>query len=48
MVGADIVSTHHARFAGVAERFQFIEQPVSAAWVAEQEGWQTPMGDPAA
>jgi len=31
MVGADIVSTHHARFAGVAERFQRIEQPVSAA-----------------
>lgn len=31
MVGADIRSTHHARFAGVAERFQFIEQPVSAA-----------------
>lgn len=31
MVGADIVSTHHARFDGVAERFQFIEQPVSAA-----------------
>lgn len=31
MVGADIISTHHARFDGVAERFQFIEQPVSAA-----------------
>lgn len=31
MVGADVVSTHHARFAGVAERFQRIEQPVSAA-----------------
>jgi hypothetical protein len=31
MVGADIFSSHHARFAGVAERFQFIEQPVSAA-----------------
>ena len=31
MVGADIVSTNHARFAGVAERFQCIEQPVSAA-----------------
>tara|TARA_A100001391_G_scaffold65878_6_gene41544 strand:- start:16217 stop:16732 length:516 start_codon:yes stop_codon:yes gene_type:complete len=31
MVGADIVSTHHTRFAGVAERLQFIEQPVSAA-----------------
>ena len=31
MVGADIVSTHHARLDGVAERFQFIEQPVSAA-----------------
>ena len=31
MVGADIVSTHHARFDGVAERFQFSEQPVSAA-----------------
>ncbi|WDA38434.1 hypothetical protein PO876_09760 [Sphingobium sp. YC-XJ3] len=31
MVGTDIVSTHHARFAGVAERFQRIEQPVSAA-----------------
>jgi hypothetical protein len=31
MVGADIVSTHHARLAGVAERFQCIEQPVSAA-----------------
>ena len=31
MVGADIVSTHHARFAGVAERFQHSEHPVSAA-----------------
>lgn len=31
MVGADICSSHHARFAGVAERFQFAEQPVSAA-----------------
>lgn len=31
MVGADIFSTHHARFAGVAERFQEKEQPVSAA-----------------
>ena len=31
MVGADIVSTHHARFAGVADCFQFAEQPVSAA-----------------
>ena len=31
MVGADIVSTHHARLNGVAERFQCIEQPVSAA-----------------
>lgn len=31
MVGPNAVSTHHARFAGVAERFQFIEQPVSAA-----------------
>lgn len=31
MVGADIVSTHHTRFDGVAERFQFSEQPVSAA-----------------
>lgn len=31
MVGADIVSTHHARFAGVAERFQRSEQPVSTA-----------------
>ena len=31
MVGADIFSTHHARFAGVAERFQCSEQPVSAA-----------------
>ena len=30
-VGADVSSTHHARFAGVAERFQRIEQPVSAA-----------------
>ena len=31
MVGTNIVSTHHARFAGVAEHLQFIEQPVSAA-----------------
>src|SRR6218665_914775 len=31
MVGADIRSTHHARLNGVAERFQFSEQPVSAA-----------------
>lgn len=31
MIGADIVSTHHARFAGVAERFQRSEQPVGAA-----------------
>lgn len=31
MVGADIRSTHHARLAGVAERVQFAEQPVSAA-----------------
>ncbi len=31
MVGADIVSTHHTWFAGVAERFQRSEQPVSAA-----------------
>ncbi len=31
MVGAGIVSTHHARFDGVAERFQLSEQPVSAA-----------------
>jgi hypothetical protein len=31
VVGADIRSTHHARLAGVAERFQVIEQPVSAA-----------------
>ena len=31
MVGANAVSTHHARLDGVAERFQFIEQPVSAA-----------------
>ena len=31
MVGADIFSSHHARFAGVAERFQCSEQPVSAA-----------------
>lgn len=31
VIGADIASTHHARFAGVAERFQRIEQPVSAA-----------------
>lgn len=31
MVGADVASTHHARFAGVAERFQRIEQPVRAA-----------------
>jgi hypothetical protein len=30
MVGADIVSTHHARFAGVADRFQLAEHPVSA------------------
>jgi hypothetical protein len=31
VVGADIVSTHHIRFAGVAERRQRIEQPVRAA-----------------
>jgi len=31
VVGSNAVSTHHARFAGVAERFQLIEQPVSAA-----------------
>ena len=31
MVGADIRSTHHARLAGVAERVQLAEQPVSAA-----------------
>lgn len=31
MVGADIRSTHHAWPAGVAERFQLIEQPVRAA-----------------
>ena len=31
MVGTDIFSSHHARFAGVAERFQEKEQPVSAA-----------------
>jgi hypothetical protein len=31
MVGADIRSTHHAWPAGVAERFQLIEQPVGAA-----------------
>jgi hypothetical protein len=31
MIGADITSSHHARFAGVAERFQRSEQPVSAA-----------------
>lgn len=31
MVGSNAVSTHHARLNGVAERFQFIEQPVSAA-----------------
>ena len=31
VVGANAVSTHHARFDGVAERFQFSEQPVSAA-----------------
>src|SRR5690606_34878219 len=31
MVGADIRSTHHARFCGVAERFQLAEHPVSAA-----------------
>jgi hypothetical protein len=30
MVGADVSSTHHAWFAGVAERRQRIEQPVSA------------------
>nr|WP_245581995.1 hypothetical protein [Phyllobacterium phragmitis] len=30
MVGAEIRSTHHARLAGVAERVQFAEQPVSA------------------
>ena len=28
MAGTDISSTHHARFAGVAERLQRIEQPV--------------------
>jgi len=31
MVGTDIRSTHHARFCGVAERFQLAEHPVSAA-----------------
>ena len=31
MIGADIRSTHHAWPAGVAERFQLIEQPVGAA-----------------
>lgn len=31
MAGADVSSTHHARFAGVAERLQRIEQPVRAA-----------------
>ncbi len=31
MVGADIRSTHHARLAGVAERVQLAEQPVSPA-----------------
>jgi hypothetical protein len=31
MVRADIFSSHHARFAGVAERLQEKEQPVSAA-----------------
>ncbi len=31
MVGADIRSTHHAWPAGVAERFQLVEQPVGAA-----------------
>jgi len=31
VVRADVSSTHHARFAGVAERFQCSEQPVSAA-----------------
>jgi hypothetical protein len=31
MIGADIRSTHHAWPAGVAERFQLAEQPVSAA-----------------
>jgi hypothetical protein len=31
MAGTDISSTHHARFDGVAERLQRIEQPVRAA-----------------
>jgi hypothetical protein len=31
MIGAHVSSTHHARFAGVVERFQRSEQPVSAA-----------------
>ncbi|AHI26373.1 hypothetical protein H845_2443 [Komagataeibacter xylinus E25] len=31
MAGADISSTHHARFNGVAERLQRVEQPVRAA-----------------
>lgn len=31
MAGADISSTHHARFAGVAERLQRIKQPVRTA-----------------
>ena len=31
MVGADVVSTHHTRLDGVAERFQLAEHPVSAA-----------------
>ncbi len=31
MVGADVSSTHHAWLAGVAERRQRIEQPVSTA-----------------
>jgi hypothetical protein len=31
VIGADMRSSHHARFDGVAERFQFAEHPVSAA-----------------
>lgn len=31
MVGADMDSTHHARFDGVAERLQLAEHPVSAS-----------------
>ena len=31
MVGADVRSTHHGRFEGVAERFQCVENPVNSS-----------------